>query len=341
MTDFNKIRRQKFLDEGKFKSHEYRFKRTIQLSLEALSSNDVMAESAPSALRWDVASNSLELLLLYYTAGYPIEDLRAQLPEIMERFDTYINLEILPRNKNPPENTADTLEITQLDAYVYVFWLLALCKLLGYSEFIPTVMRWVDKTYKYNRGRDGLFENVVQALTGTHVEAPRVVLHAVPYRPLASATVRAPEERPALVKEFVEGWYKGMKPTYWHGAHTGGLYFGYWCLEAALVTVLWDIDDSSYRDHLVYPKDLVDFARQQHAVARVDATDKPHISRQTGERCPHAGRWGVLESPGALAQERMFKEGDVFPAAIGRDGQEGPVTWVVLMREDGGPTRVE
>ncbi|MBR8396633.1 hypothetical protein KDW65_08415 [Burkholderia cenocepacia] len=91
----------------------------------------------------------------------------------------------------------------------------------------------------------------------------------------------------------------------------------------------------------MYPKDMMDFARQQQAARRADETDKPHISWQTGERYPHAGRWGVLESPGAFAQERMFKEGDVFPPAIGRGGQEGPVTWIVLMREDGGPTRVE
>ncbi|WP_268989261.1 PoNe immunity protein domain-containing protein, partial [Ralstonia solanacearum] len=26
---------------------------------------------------------------------------------------------------------------------------------------------------------------------------------------------------------------------------TGSSYFGYWAFEAALVTVLWDIDDSS------------------------------------------------------------------------------------------------
>jgi hypothetical protein len=119
----------------------------------------------------------------------------------------------------------------------------------------------------------------------------------------------------AEVKEFVEGWYKRMKPTYWHGAHTDGLYFGYWCLEAAPMTVLWDIDDSSYRDNLVYPKDLVDFARQQHAAARAAETPKPHISRTTGEARPPAGRWGVLESPGAFVQERFFKEGDTFRRA--------------------------
>jgi hypothetical protein len=341
MTGFNKTRRQKFLSEKDYLEEERSLKYGIQLAYESLSSNRPMAPGADSRNRWTIAFKSLELLLLYYTAGHSIEELKAQLPETIERFNVYINQTISPRSMNPPENVADTLEITQLDAYVYAFWLLALCRLLGHSEFIPTVMGWVDKTFKFNRGRDGLFENVVQALTGTHVETPRVVLHAVPYRPLASATIRASEERPTLVKEFVEGWYKGMKPTYWHGAHTDGLYFGYWCLEAALVTVLWDIDDSSYRDNLVYPKDLVDFARQQQAAARAAETPKPHISRKTGERCPHAGRWGVLESPGAFVQERMFKEGDTFPEGVGRDGKEGPVTWIVMGREDGGPTRIE
>nr|WP_249173130.1 PoNe immunity protein domain-containing protein [Burkholderia vietnamiensis] len=329
------------MSEKDYLVDERSYENRIRLSLESLDSSQPKTTGADSRHRWSIASNSLEFLLLDYTAGKPIEELRERFPEIIKRFDTYIEHEVSPRKEIPPRNVADTLEITQLDAYVYVFWLLALCRLLGHPEFVPMVMRWVDKTREYNRGRDGLFENVVQALTGTHVEAPRVVLHPDPYRPLARATVSAPEERAALVKEFVDGWYKGMKPTYWYGAHTDGLYFGYWCLEAALVTVLWDIDDSSYRDHLVYPKDLVDFARQQQAAGGGEEVDKPHISRQTGERCPHAGRWGVLESPGAFAQERMFKEGDVFPAAIGRDGQEGPVTWVVLMREDGGPTRVE
>uniref|UniRef100_UPI002AC31AFB PoNe immunity protein domain-containing protein n=1 Tax=Paraburkholderia bannensis TaxID=765414 RepID=UPI002AC31AFB len=172
-----------------------------------------------------------------------------------------------------------------------------------------------------------------------YVATERVLLHPEPYRPLARATVAAPDERPAFVREFVEGWYKGMEPTYWYGAHTDGLYFGYWCLEAALVTVLWDIDDSSYRDNLVYPKDLVDFAREREASACAADAPKPHISRRTGEQCPYAGRWGVLESPGAFVQERFFKVGDVFPEGIRADRSEGPVTWIVMGREDGGPTR--
>jgi hypothetical protein len=293
MSDFNKNRRQKFLSEKDYVEEEDSYRYGIQLAFESLSSNKPKAPGADSRHRWAIASKSLQLLLLNYTAGRPIEELKAQFPEVIGRFDVYMANAVSPRSKNPPENVADTFEITQLDAYVYVFWLLALCRLLGHSEFVPTVIGWVDKTFKFNRGRDGLFENVVQALTGTHVEAPRVVLHAVPYRSLASATIRAPEERPALVKEFVEGWYKGMKPAYWHGAHTDGLYFGYWCLEAALVTVLFDIDDSSYRDHLVYPKDLVDWYRDNPGVGTDDGPPKPKqmLRAMPGQSCPRSGDW--------------------------------------------------
>jgi hypothetical protein len=131
-----------------------------------------------------------------------------------------------------------------------------------------------------------------------------------------------------------------MKDCYWYDGHKnlGVFFFGYWAFEAGLVTLLWNIDDSSYRDMRFYPKDLVDFAREQ-AKAPQGEVPKPHISRKTGERCPHAGRWGVLESPGAFVQERFFKEGDTFPEGIGRDRREGPVTWIVMRRDDGGLTR--
>jgi hypothetical protein len=39
---------------------------------------------------------------------------------------------------------------------------------------------------------------------------------------------------------------------------------GYWSWEAAAVTVISRIDDSSYRDKPYYPKDLVDYARIQY-----------------------------------------------------------------------------
>ena len=44
--------------------------------------------------------------------------------------------------------------------------------------------------------------------------------------------------------------------------HAYSSYVGYWAFSAAAFTYLYDIDDSGYRDELVYPKDLVDYARK-------------------------------------------------------------------------------
>lgn len=305
---FKDVRRQKFLGEKNYAEQEYWYGESIRRSRARLATDNELTEKAESRFRWSIASEGLEHLILRYTGGCPIDELRDELPAIIEDFDVYIANEISPRLQEPPRAVADTLEITQLEAYVYVFWLLALCKLLRREALIPKVMSWVDKTFDFNRGRDILFENVVQALTGTHVESDKVLLHPDPYRPLGRATVYTPEERPALVKEFVEAWYKHMKPCYWHGTHTEGTsYFGYWAFEAALVTILWDIDDSSYRDNLVYPKDLVDWHR---ANGNVDTSPGTPPRTPAGQPCPKEGRWFT---PAAAGSRRLFKQGEIMP----------------------------
>jgi hypothetical protein len=196
---------------------------------------------------------------------------------------------------------------------VYVLWLLALCKLLGHDELIPTVMTWIDANAEFNRGRDTIFEKIVGKLTGDEQNPGRYALHPDAYRPLGKAILAEdPADRPALVKEFVENWYKNMKPCYWYGTHTdgeGSSYFGYWCFEAALVTYLWDIDDTSYRDHLVYPKDLVDYARARSFQPSPPAP--PESGRvEANQPCPRTGYWF---SPAQQNSRRHFKEGDLMP----------------------------
>jgi len=71
------------------------------------------------------------------------------------------------------------------------------------------------------------------------------------------------------MKKYVKKWYPAMKGR----AHFWGMheeitpefspYVGYWAMCAAAFTYLYDIDDSSYRDEPMYPKDLVDYARSK------------------------------------------------------------------------------
>jgi len=79
------------------------------------------------------------------------------------------------------------------------------------------------------------------------------------YQKLLDVIVAPAEQRPALMKKYIEGWYKSMKPAAWHNNDQGGegAYYGYWCFEGALVVRLLNIDDSSFRDNIYYPVDMV------------------------------------------------------------------------------------
>ena len=324
---FKDVRRQRLLGEPHAIEREDELTYVIDRAKSRVDDPALSADARGSSA-WRAAYSQLELLILRYTAGHSISELSRDIPSVIAAFDVYVPL------NNPPPQEAHTLTITQHEAYVYVMWLLALCRLLGHAELVPTVMRWIDKNAEYNRGRDGLFEAVVEKLTGKKEPVERVLLHPAAYRPLAKATAPDAQDRPALVKEFLDGWYKNMKDCYWHGTHTdkeGSSYFGYWAFEAALVTVLWNIDDSSYRDHLVYPKDLADWAREHRSrVSPHDPSYWPAGEASTarkplipgGEPCPQAGWWFT---PAQLDSRRYFEKGEIMP--IIKDSSFGDTNW--------------
>ncbi|MFA0960740.1 PoNe immunity protein domain-containing protein [Roseivirga sp. BDSF3-8] len=71
----------------------------------------------------------------------------------------------------------------------------------------------------------------------------------------------------SLIKAFLEkDWYKEHKNAGWYDNHKGkhDTYSGYWCFEAAAVTCIKGLDDSTYRDQQYYPKDLADYYRANH-----------------------------------------------------------------------------
>jgi hypothetical protein len=75
---------------------------------------------------------------------------------------------------------------------------------------------------------------------------------------LESVRSRSPER----MQKFLETWYNNSRKAPWWGTHLsieGGdrRYSGYWCYEAAAVTKILQIDDSTYRDNEYYPRDLL------------------------------------------------------------------------------------
>ncbi|WP_395593661.1 PoNe immunity protein domain-containing protein [Pseudomonas sp. B26140] len=66
-----------------------------------------------------------------------------------------------------------------------------------------------------------------------------------------------------LSKKYCSQWYPAFKQAPWHDTHLQGEegnYVGYWAFEAGAIAFLYGIDDRKI-DHMVYPKDLVEYAR--------------------------------------------------------------------------------
>lgn len=125
----------------------------------------------------------------------------------------------------------------------------------------------------------------------------------------------APEQRPALMLQYLEGWYEASRREPYHDQHSqtdindGFTYYGYWSWEAAAVTWLLGIDDTLYREHEFYPKDLVDFARTQSNV--VPNKEEPErIKVKGGEACIKTGHWITPAKPDTRL---YFTQGAILP----------------------------
>lgn len=64
--------------------------------------------------------------------------------------------------------------------------------------------------------------------------------------------------------------------------------------DAGAFTYLFELDDSAYRDELVYPKDRVDYSR---SVRRFTQASTPvarvALRAEGGQPCPQAGYWAT------------------------------------------------
>jgi hypothetical protein len=144
--------------------------------------------------------------------------------------------------------------------------------------------------------------------------------HDEPYRDLINAMYReSPAESLVDLRLYIMSWYRSFKYVPWHDGHlrisgTEGDYFGYWAFEAGAVALLCDIDDSSV-DHMVYPKDLVAWARaHKHLSENTEGSASSaaiHLRCEGGQPCPREGWWFT---PAKTDSRQRFEHGQVMPA---------------------------
>ena len=304
MTIFNSQRRQQFLMETYFKAYKQHLSRGIELWRKRLPHSDSEAEGRSLASA-SVASDRYENLSIGYTAGQPIDPLRDELEQVVAAYEVYQQRlgEYEGEPQFAPFNFAH-----ELADYERCMQLIGLCYLLHRRDLLPRIARLQDPTYA---DEDTLYEELLGHALPDRADIDEWY-HDEPYSTLIHAMyAQTPQEASAKLAEYCRQWYPAMADTPWHGGHErmtedDGDYFGYWAFEAGAVALLYDIDDSQI-DHMVYPRDLVAFARGfkpeqvSTSVTRVAA----------GETCPQNGWWHTPAQPGS---RRHFKQGDTFPA---------------------------
>ena len=188
--------------------------------------------------------------------------------------------------------------------------------LLGLGDAVRDAAAWLERY----RGTDMLFESLIEPTVADPRTEIEEFFHAAPYDPLLSAiyTAETPAEASAFVKTYLDGWYNAFDGVPWHNGHLivtdeYSNYEGYWAFEAAAVCVIHDIDDSSFRDHIVYPKDLADWAREHKVLDKIkpSAGAPIRLRCEAGEPCPQSGYWFT---PAAQGSRKAFKAGGTMPA---------------------------
>lgn len=323
MSSFEKNKRERFLNEATYKAFTVGTREEIEFDEELLT-NDLSTHAHPDRAftQWtaSLSNGYFEQLVGRYSAGEPIDEIAPTFPKVINA----VEMTALPH----PIYKSNRYFLDEIDAYHRIMALLSLAKLLRYDYLVPRVATLIDVEADENRGIDALYETLIDKLGLPSEPAPKVVAMLKAHPILLEVTQAPPDKQPKLMAQFLKKWYSSMRGCYWHNRHkrVPQHFSGYWAFESGLVTYLWDIDDSSYRDLPFYPKDLVDYARTHDAVPEpergIDQSTMPQRPNiPAGQPCPETGWWF---SPAKAESRRYFKAGDVMPSV---DSDYGETFW--------------
>lgn len=262
---------------------------------------------------------SLNLIIYSYSAGAPVNEIAEEFPECLQQWKNFAEHNL--RFEESTEN--DGHKVPHFDLYNAQYWhaLLMICFaiLLGHSNKLSEIMELL---IHENDDQDALLEDLVAPyLLGRPIST--IYTRQLPYRKTRKIFEANPEERPALMAQYLKEWYLASRREPYYDRHKSALFPGYWSLEAGAITFILGIDDSGYHNMPFYPKDLVDYAR---SVSSPPGHQQPNSSsilrRAAGELCPQSGWW---LTPAQLNSRRYIQQGVAFPAI--EDSDYGTTFW--------------
>jgi hypothetical protein len=262
------------------------------------------------------ANFAIDLLTLSYSSGMNLAELRALYPSVL---DTWLVHEKYHKayDKSPLGSSSTTATFPLLgDTFHAVNRMVCLGILLAWGEKLSQIARIIE--YK-NPSMDGMLERLLSYYVPNRDTSLTECTRHLPYFKTLKIFNAPADARQELMAEYLEDWYVASRREPYYDSHTRDTVFkGYWSWEAAAITFLLEIDDSSFRTAEFYPADLVDFARR----AKLDETNHRAIEEyelrmKASDACPKAGAWQSIDLPSTT---KVFSAGEIAPDLDSRYG---------------------
>ncbi|MBV1809878.1 PoNe immunity protein domain-containing protein [Pseudomonas viridiflava] len=274
--------------------------------------SDSVIEEASQRARY-FQTLALDKLLATYTAGERIESIIPLLEGLIEKYE--IRQQALAEYYGAPEISPLALDDWP-DQYEEAVQVISLCILLHRTHLLPRFVKLIDEAGY--AGDDTLYEDLLKKVLPDRHDVDEWY-HDV-YTPLIHAIYADNgKEASSLLQNYCQEWYQAFEQAPWHDTHLqgeDGNYVGYWALEAGAIAFLYGIDDSKI-DHMVYPKDLVEYARNYSG-----ATKSQTNRIVAGEPCSKTGYWFT---PAQASSRRHFQQGEIMPGIS--DSKFGDTLW--------------
>ena len=318
--NFENKKRQKYLTEDIYnRLHGYFFEISKKIENKKQEYRDILEDQ--SRLSLFLANETYQFLSLEYTAGHDISKMRYLLEIIIERYEEYTF--VLRQYKN--DSDWAPFYFTAIDEYERCMQLIGWCYLLHRRDLLPRIAAMQDKIYHDQSDQvDTLYEDFLSFELNDRYDIDQW-FYDHPYRPLIFSKYRdTKEESIQDIQKYLKLWYPAFESAPWHDTHKmeEGLYFGYWAIEAAAYVYLLDLDDSEI-SHLVYPKDLVKFAREfVPSENDISNSSVKTLRCEASQICPKTGEWLC---PTHTIEKRHIQQGEVMPDI--KDNPWGLTIW--------------
>ena len=321
--DFDHKKRQQFLQESYYRNMATSFAESEEFWTKNKPESDDDDQAKMLAQLYTV-DDLFKLFVLNYTAGIDLNILRFQLGNLIEHYEKYTNIlrEYEEKTGNDHAESASPLSFHDLEEYEKSLQLVGLCYLLHRRDLLLRLSKMIDPAFL---GWDVVYEELLDYKLEGRYDTEEIQFYE-PYHYLIEAMYGDTEkEREDSLKKYLLNSYPSMKQVSWYASHEQidedvGDYVGYWAFEAGAVSFLTELDDSDI-DHMVYPIDLVKFARE-FLPSENDISTTKSLRCEAGQICPKTGEW---YSPANDMEKRHFNQGEVMPEI--KDNPWGLTIW--------------